>query len=64
MLISSRRLFIVENENDALIDGLSNAVWDDKQQKDVRLDDGTSNIDILDAFEYSFEPFIKAILRS
>ncbi len=64
VLISSRRLFIVENENDALIDGLSNAVWDDKQQKDVRLDDGTSNIDILDAFEYSFEPFIKAILRS
>lgn len=63
VLISSRRLFILENENEALIDGLSNAVWDDKQLKDVRLDDGTSNIDILDAFEYSFEPYIRKLLR-
>lgn len=63
VLISSRRLFILENENEALISGLLNAVWDDKQLNDVRLDDGTSNIDILDAFEYSFEPYIKRLLR-
>ena len=63
VLISSRRLFILENEIEALISGLLNAVWDDKQLNDVRLDDGTSNIDILDAFEYSFEPYIKRLLR-
>lgn len=30
-------------------------VWDDKKLEDTRLDDGTSDIDTLDAFEYSFE---------
>lgn len=58
MLISSKRLHIVENECDDLIDGLETAVWDDKQLIDKRLDNGTSDIDILDSFEYSFEPFI------
>lgn len=41
-----------------LIRALQTAVWDSKaaeKGKDVRLDDFTSDIDILDAFEYSFE---------
>lgn len=58
MLITSRRLFIIKNQNEALIDGLETAVWSDKSADDERLDDGTSNIDILDAFEYAFEPHI------
>lgn len=37
-----------------LITAFQTALWDSKKkQKDVRLDDGTSNIDSLDAFEYS-----------
>lgn len=63
MLISSRRLHIVEGECDDLIDGLETAVWDDKKMTDTRLDNGTSNIDILDGFEYSFEPFIIYLTR-
>ena len=42
-------------------DGLMGAVWNPKaaaQGRDERLDDFTSDIDILDALEYSFERFI------
>ena len=35
---------------------MSSAVWDDKKPtKSERLDDGTSDIDTLDAFEYTIE---------
>lgn len=38
------------------IDALKSAVWDSKHvTDDVRLDDGTTNIDSLDALEYSWE---------
>lgn len=38
------------------IDALRTAVWDSKKlTEDVRLDDGTTNIDSLDALEYCFE---------
>lgn len=63
MLISSRRLHIIKSECADLIDGLETAVWDNKQLKDTRLDNGTSDIDILDSFEYSFEPFIIYLTR-
>lgn len=48
------------------IDAFENAVWSDKQDskgKDVRLDDGTTNIDSLDAQEYSTEKVHKYLLR-
>lgn len=55
ILIGSGRFWIVKNECDDLINGLKNAVWDSKSLEDKRLDDGTSDIDILDADEYSWE---------
>lgn len=43
-----------------VIEALADAVYDDsKIGEDIRLDNGTSNIDSLDAFEYSLEPYIK-----
>lgn len=45
-----------------LIEALQSAVWDDKKQDDVRLDDGTTMIDPLDASEYSTEPFIEDLM--
>lgn len=43
-----------------MIEALADAVYDDsKIGEDIRLDNGTSNIDSLDAFEYSLEPYIK-----
>lgn len=45
-----------------VIDALSSAVWNSKKIQDVRLDDGTSDIDTLDALEYSAEPFYKELV--
>jgi PBSX family phage terminase large subunit len=47
----------------ATIDALSSAMWDGKSTtKDVRLDDGSTNIDNLDAQEYSTEPYMGDII--
>ena len=44
---------------------IASAIWDKSQPtKNERLDDGTSDIDSLDAFEYTFERFIPRLLRS
>ena len=46
------------------IDALSEAMWDDdKKTVDVRLDYGTTNIDNLDALEYSTEPYMRDMLE-
>ena len=46
----------------SLIEALTTCVWDSKYlTQNVRLDDGTSDIDTLDAFEYSFERYAKAL---
>lgn len=47
------------------IDALKSALWDAKQTtSDVRLDNGTTNIDSLDAMEYSFEREIPVLIES
>lgn len=46
------------------IDALRGAVWDAKHPvADVRLDDGTTNIDSLDALEYAFERDIPTLIQ-
>jgi hypothetical protein len=42
--------------------GLSQAVWSEKKEG-IRLDDGTSDIDILDAFEYSIEEYLENLVE-
>lgn len=50
---------------DNLKNAFQGAVWDNKViGKEVRLDDGTSDIDTLDAFEYSFERFIPQLIKN
>lgn len=63
MLLATDRFRYVEEECDSLKAAISNAVWDDKKWEDVRLDDGTSDIDTMDAFEYSWSAYIRQILR-
>lgn len=47
------------------IDALKSALWDSKAlTEDVRLDNGTTNIDSLDALEYSFEREIPNLIES
>lgn len=65
MLMAGGRFYIISAECQSLIDAFQGAVWDDKViGKEERLDDGTSDIDTLDAFEYSFERFIPQLIRS
>lgn len=62
-LLNTGRLKIMR-ECKYVIDGLRSAVWDKKAAengKDERLDDFTSDIDVVDAFEYSFERFISQL---
>lgn len=62
-LLSTDRFRYVSGECDSLKSALCEAVWDDKKLEDVRLDDGTSDIDTLDAWEYSFSAFLRQIVR-
>jgi PBSX family phage terminase large subunit len=45
------------------IDAFRSAMWTDKATADVRLDDGSTNIDNLDAQEYSTEPFMRDMVK-
>ena len=45
------------------IDAIESAVWDGRYPtQDVRLDDGTTNVDSLDAMEYAFERLIPSLV--
>lgn len=59
-LIGQGRLWIRKHCT-TVIKALQDAVWDDKHENE-RLDDGTSDIDTLDAFEYSLEPNYREIM--
>jgi hypothetical protein len=44
-------------------EALQTAVWDARRHgEDVRLDDGSTNIDSLDALEYSYEPYMREMM--
>lgn len=60
-LIGSGR-FAVLRTCPHVIESLSTAVWSSKAGKDERLDDGTYNIDSLDALEYSTEAYMSDIM--
>lgn len=58
-LMSQDRFFMTE-DCETLKDAFLEAVYNSKAIiKDERLDDGTSDIDTLDAFEYSWEKYMK-----
>lgn len=60
--IMGRRMFqVIKGENEALRKAFKDAVWEEGKSN-VRLDDGTTDIDSLDAFEYSVIPFIDRII--
>lgn len=60
-LISAGRFFVSE-DCPHLIEAMQTAVWDEREiHKDVRLDNGTSNIDSLDAMEYAVERYEKQL---
>ena len=48
---------------ESVLEAISMAVWNPKKMELERLDDGTSDIDSLDAMEYSFEKRIKKFIK-
>ena len=64
ILMAQGRFAYMDGECDSLVTALSTAVWDPKElTKNVRLDDGTSDIDSLDSFEYTIERQISQLIR-
>ena len=53
--------YYIEEECETLVDAISSALWDSEKNEDVRLDDFTTDIDTMDAWEYSWCRFIKKI---
>ena len=58
---TERVLFTPDCES--VLEAISMAVWNPKSMELERLDDGTTDIDSLDAMEYSFEKKIKKLIR-
>ncbi len=64
ILLGSDRFKIMSTCTET-INALQTAVWDDKRMtEDVRLDNGTSNIDSLDAMEYAYENDISTLIET
>lgn len=64
-LLMGQGRFFVSPKCENTIDALQSALWDSRHEtEDVRLDNGTTNIDSLDAMEYAFENDIKNLIRS
>lgn len=58
--LMSQDRFDMTEDCESLKDAFMGAIYNAKSTtKDERLDDGTSDIDTLDAFEYSWEKYIK-----
>lgn len=63
-LMAQGRFYMLDTGCESLKDALCTAVWNPKETtSDVRLDDGTSDIDTLDAFEYTFERDITKFIK-
>ncbi len=64
ILMAQGRFYYVENCCNSLETALCTCVWNPKiLTENVRLDDGTSDIDSLDSFEYTFERYISRLIK-
>lgn len=61
VLLMKQGRFLVSRNCPHLIEALQTAVYDSKKFEDERLDNGTSDIDSLDALEYCLEPWYKQL---
>ncbi len=62
LLMAQKRLFIARR-CEHMIDAFQTAIYDSNSFEDKRLDDGTSDIDSLDAFEYCLEPWYQHLIK-
>ena len=60
-MLSYNIIFYIEEESKTFADALSSALWDDNAKEDTRLDDFTTDIDTIDAWEYSWCRYMRQI---
>lgn len=60
--MAQKRLKVL-SKNTVVTKAFQDAVWNDKKP-DERLDDGTTDIDSLDAFEYSVNSFYENLINA
>ena len=60
-MLSYDMFWYIEEECKTLVEAISSALWDEDAKEDTRLDDFTSDIDTMDAFEYSWTKFMRQI---
>ena len=63
ILLMQDRIHFIENQTKEIIKGLQDATQDEEAEDDRWLDDGTSDVDILDAFNYSIEEWNTQLVR-
>jgi PBSX family phage terminase large subunit len=63
ILIMQDRIKFIDNQTEEIIKGLQGATQDKEADDDRWLDDGTSDIDILDAFNYGIEHYYAQFIR-
>lgn len=63
ILLNTDRISFLKDKTNTIIEALQTALYDEKAQDDRWIDDGqTSDIDSLDAFNYSFEYWFKQLM--
>lgn len=63
-MYAQERFYYVESDCKTLMGAIGTAIWDpQKVTTNTRLDNGTSDIDSMDAFEYSFEQYIERMIK-
>ena len=60
-MIAYNILYYIPEDCKLFVDALSSALWDDEAKEDTRLDDFTTDIDTIDAWEYSWCRYMKSI---
>ena len=63
ILFMQDRISFVKGETEEIIKGFQDAVKDEEETDDVYLDDGTSDVDILDSNNYGIEKWYAQLLR-
>lgn len=58
-----RGTLYLTTDNETLSNALSKALWRENSIEDIRLDDGTTDIDTLDAYEYTIETHLKDFIQ-
>lgn len=63
-MYAQERFYYVETDCRSLMGAIGTAIWDPQQPtQNIRLDNGTSDIDSMDAFEYTFERTIERMIK-